>query len=109
MTDTYKTLYQGYLPTTAGALYTVPNGPTALGAIVKHMTVVNVTGAAATFQLFRNGTAASNAITPSSMTVPANGLMEWDGTDAYLSADSIQGIASASNTLLITIDGDQVS
>ena len=106
MTDTYKKLFQGYLPASAGVLYTAS---TTFGTIVKHMTIVNTTGAPVTFQLFRGGTAASNAITPSTWSVPANGLMEWDGTDAYANTETIQGIAGAATSLLITIDGDEVS
>ena len=68
MTDTYKTLYQGQLSTSAATLYTVPNSPTALGAIIKHVSVINTltTGGSVTFQLFRTGTTAHYQWTPAS-------------------------------------------
>ena len=65
--------------------------------------------AAVTFQLFKNGTTGAYAITQAAMSVPANGLAEWDGTEALAAAEYIAGVASASTSLSCTISGDEVS
>ena len=106
MSDSYKKLFQGYISNAAGVLYTAG---TTFGTIVKNMKIVNVTAAPVTFQLFRDGTAITNAITPSTWSVPANGHMEWDGTEAYANGETIQGVAGAANSLVLTISGDEVS
>jgi hypothetical protein len=67
-TETYKALYQGQLSNSAGTVYTATaNGPT----FVRSIMVVNADTASHTFQLFRGGTAAGNAITPT-ITLPAS-------------------------------------
>ena len=66
-TETYSCLAQGQLSNSAGVLYTCPNPGQ---AFVKAITVVNADTASHTFQLFRGGTAAANAITPT-FTLPA--------------------------------------
>jgi hypothetical protein len=60
--ETYSTLYQGQLPNSAATIYTATaNGPT----FIRTITVVNTDAVNPyTFQLFRGGTAAGNAITP---------------------------------------------
>lgn len=60
-TETYQVLYQGQLPAAAATIYTVPGSTT---AFVRSIDVVNNDASARTFQLFRGGTAAANAITP---------------------------------------------
>lgn len=60
-TETYKVLDQRQLSNTAGTIYTVPSSTQ---AFIKSIHVVNNDTSARTFQYFRGGTAASNAITP---------------------------------------------
>jgi hypothetical protein len=68
--EVYKALYQGQLASSAATIYTAPGSTT---SFIKSVHVVNTnTGAAQTFQLFRGGTAAANAITPV-ITIPAGG------------------------------------
>ena len=87
--ETYKCLYQGQLAAAAATLYTVPASTT---AFVRSVHVVNTSASATkTFQLFRGGTAAANAITDSK-TLPAGGMAAYgsDGWDVLpRSGDSI--------------------
>ena len=74
-TETYKLLYQGQLPVAPTALYTVPASTT---AFVKSVSVVNTDVVnARQFQLFVNGTAPANAVTPL-VTVPAGGMAIYE-------------------------------
>jgi hypothetical protein len=74
-TEAYSVLYQGQLGATAATIYTVPGSTQ---AFVRSITVVNTdTSAAHTFQLFRGGTAASNAITPI-YTLAAGGMATYE-------------------------------
>jgi hypothetical protein len=73
--ETYKVLYQGQLAASATTIYTATaNGPT----FVRTITVVNTSVTTArTFQLFRGGTAAANAITPV-INLPAGGAANYE-------------------------------
>src|SRR5262245_41079979 len=106
MADTYKLLYQGQLGSSVATLATVGTGKM---WIIKHMTVVNNDTSARTFALYRQGTAASNIITPPNMSIPASGMAEWDGTMSLNDAETIRGGASVATQLTLTIDGDEVS
>lgn len=68
-TETYKVLDQRQLSNTAGTIYTVP---ASTQAFIKSIMVVNNDTSARTFQYFRGGTAAANAITPA-ITLDASG------------------------------------
>lgn len=106
MADTYKILYQGQLPATVGTLCTVG---VAKMWIIKHMTIVNVTTVERTFQLFINGTASANAITPT-MQIPGKSMAEWDGTQALNASEYLAGLCNEDGTsLTLTIDGDEIS
>lgn len=59
--EAYSCLAQGQFAASTGAIYTVPSSTQ---AFIKTITVVNTDTVARTFQLFRGGTAAANAITP---------------------------------------------
>lgn len=61
-TEVYKVLDQRQLAAAAATIYTAPTSTT---AFIRTITVVNNDTVNRTFQLFRGGTAASNAITPS--------------------------------------------
>jgi hypothetical protein len=106
MADAYKTLYQGQLTASIAALYTVP---TAKSAIVRHISVVSNDASSRTFALYRNGAAAVNIITPAGMTVLPNGMQEFDGAMALAAGDTIQGVASVTAVLSVTIDGDEIT
>lgn len=106
MADAYKPFYQGQLPSTVGTLATVGGGKS---WIVKNISIVNTSASPVTFQLFKNGTTGAYAITPSGMTVPANGMVEWDGTRAFAASDYIAGVAGSATTLSMEMSGDEVS
>lgn len=73
-TEVYKVLYQGQLSNSAATIYTAPASNT---SFIKSILVVNNDTNAITFQLFVNGTAASNAITPI-YEVPAGGQAVYE-------------------------------
>jgi hypothetical protein len=74
--ETYAVLAQGQLAVSAGVLYTVPAGTSAL---VKEILLANTTASAvANVKLFVNGTAATNQI--ASINIPANGEAKFDHT-----------------------------
>ena len=107
MADAYKTLIQAAISNVAATL------GSAVGVgkswIVKHISVVNTSGSAVTFQLFKNGTVAASAWTQSAISVPANGMAEWDGTEALASGEYFAGVASTNGDLKFTASGDEVS
>jgi hypothetical protein len=83
-TETYKCLYQGQLGNSNATLYTVPSSTI---AIVKSIMVVNTGTASRTFQLFRGGTAAGNAITPL-ITLQAQSVMSYEDCWGWKTLDS---------------------
>lgn len=105
MADTYKTLYQGQLPASVATLATVGAGK---AWIIKRYTVVNNDSSDRTFGLYKNGTAATNRITPSAVSVPAGGMVSEDMTDAWGDGDTLRGDASVASQLTLTVSGDEV-
>ncbi len=105
-TDDYKLLYQGQLASSVATLATVGSGKAWL---IKSMQVVNNDTSARTFQLLRQGTAASNIITPPAMSVPAGGMAEWDGTMALAATETLRGFASVATMVTLTVSGDEVT
>jgi hypothetical protein len=73
-TETYKVLDQRQLASAVATIYTVPGSTT---TFVRSIMVVNNDTNTQTFQLFRGGTAAANAITPV-MTIPAGGMAVYE-------------------------------
>jgi len=106
MADTYKLLYQGQLAATPGTLYTVPS---VTNVIVRHISVVNNDTVNRTFALYRQGTAATNLITPPAMLVPPGGMQEWDGAMAMAATETLRGVGSVASMLTVTIDGDEIT
>lgn len=72
--ETYKVLDQRQLAASPATIYTVPSSTQ---AFIRSITVVNLDSASRTFQLFRGGTAAANAITPITI-IPAGGIAEYE-------------------------------
>lgn len=60
-TETYKILDQRQLSATPGTIYTAPSSTT---TFIRSISIINTDTASHTFQLFVNGTANTNAITP---------------------------------------------
>lgn len=109
MTDTITTFYNAQLPNTPTLLFTVTGGTMTYGAIIKNIVLVN-TGAATTFQFFKNGSTAAHAITPSGWTVPANGMAQLSGeTIGFANGDTLYGVAGVAAQVTCTTDGDALS
>lgn len=77
--------------------------------VIRHIHVVNKTGAAATFSLWLGATGANAAGTElfSGKSVPANDVFDWYGNLRLDSTDFLVGGASAATTLTITISGEK--
>lgn len=77
--------------------------------ILKHIRIVNKTGAAATFSLWLGATGANAAGTEvigQGKNVPANDYEDWYGQLRLDSADFLVGGASANTTLTIEGEGE---
>jgi hypothetical protein len=99
-TETYKVLDQRQLAAAAATIYTAP---ASTQSFVKTIAVVN-TGASATCQFFRGGTAAANAITPV-LTVPAGGWAQYDegrGWSVYDATGKLQASLAVGGRYLRT-------
>ena len=78
-------------------------------AIVRHIRVVNKTGAGVTVSLFIGATGASAAGTEfawSGTTVPANSFLDWYGVLRLDPNTFLTGLASANTSLTIDIEGE---
>lgn len=97
-TETYKVLDQRQLAAAAATIYTVP---ASTSAFVRSITLVNTNaGASQTFQLFRGGLVAANAITPS-ITIPAGGMAVYEdgeGWKIYNSSGQVLGQGASGTT-----------
>jgi hypothetical protein len=105
-TESYKTLYQAQPAVAATVIYTTPGSTT---TFVKSIHVVNTNvGATQTFQLFRGGTAAANAITPV-VTLPAGGWAVYgeDGWRVFTNTGALvqQAILTLLSIQVITASG----
>ena len=102
----YKTLAQGQLPSTAGVLYTVTTGDSAL---VSHMLFSNSSGSAVTLSLYVNGTAAANKIV--GLTLPANGsaTFDRDGWKVYDATGAPVGSVATGSMSIATYDSAGVN
>ena len=74
--EDYKVLAQSQLPSSVGTLYTVP---TSTQGFIKTILIVNHDTVTRTFRLFVNGTADSNAITPTCSLLPGGCASYEDG------------------------------
>jgi hypothetical protein len=84
--ETYKVLDQRQLATSAATIYTVPGSTT---AFVKSILIVNTsTSATQTFQMFRGGTAAANAISPIFI-LPIGGTAVYEDGDGWQVYDNL--------------------
>lgn len=99
MADTFKVLAQGQLAASVATIYTA-----ATAAVVKGVRVVNDSGTARTFQLFVNGTAAANAVTPT-ITLAAGSMWISDDVITLAATGTIAGVAAVATTLTFTILG----
>lgn len=108
MADTFKVLYQGQLGNTVATLATVGAAKT---WIIKLITAVNTNASARTFGLYIGGTASSNAVTGTAISLEGSGgSWEWTPSGMTLEAtQTIAGGASAATSVTVTVFGDEVS
>lgn len=106
MADSYKTLIQTQIPATTTQLGAAV--PALKMWIVKYIEIVNVGAGNCTVQLFKNGTAVTNAWSPVFNIVP-NGNVEWDGTMSMGAGEFLAGDAGTASMLTITVDGDEIT
>jgi len=104
--ETYKVLDQRQLAAAAATIYTVPTSTT---AFIRSITVVNNDSVTRTFQYFRGGTAAANAITPV-ITLPIGGMAIYEDGQGWTVYDSTgrsqaQGLTISSATPSVTDAG----
>jgi hypothetical protein len=96
--ETYKVLDQRQLASTVATIYTAP---ASTAAFIRSIVLVNTNaGASQTFQLFRGGTAAANAITPL-LTIPAGGMAVYEdgeGWKFYNSSGQLLGQGASGGT-----------
>lgn len=96
-TETYKVLDQRQLAAAPATIYTATaNGP----SFVKSILIVNNDTVARTFQLFRAGTAASNAITPSYTLQPSGAASYEDAVGWRFYNSSGQFLTAQGGTLI---------
>jgi hypothetical protein len=108
MADVAKLLVPTSLLTTASVvLYTVSAATT---TIVRNIHVMNTGSASATFSLGLNG-AAGTAATQiyGAFPVPGSGAFDWSGFLVLPAGYTLQGLASPTNVLTITISGVEAS
>lgn len=105
MADAYKTLIQASIPTSVAMVGSTPGvGKT---WIMMHFSIRNTTQGKLTVELFRNGTTAAYAWL-GLFAIDGNGMLEWDGTEAFGSSDYLAAVASNSG-LYIHCSGDEVT
>lgn len=80
-TDSFKVLGQGYLPTSAASIY----APSGVSALVRTITLCNVTAAPVTVAMYANGLGNANKIV--NFIVPANGSAAY-ADDAWAIFDA---------------------
>lgn len=92
-TEVYKVLDQRQLAAAAATIYTAPASTT---TFVKNISLVNTnTTTAQTFQFFRGGTAAANAITPI-MVIPIGGSANYEDGGGWEFFDNFGRVLSSS-------------
>ena len=102
-----KRLAQGAITTGAGTLlYTTPTG---IRTEVLDLCIANTTTGPLTAAIHLVPTGASattaNMLFPT-VTVPANTLIQWTGTQVLDAGDFVQGIGSAAG-ITVTVSGDE--
>lgn len=105
-----------FIANAAGNLFNVGTATGAVGftgtnpyAILKHIRVVNKTGGAVTFTLYKGATGASVSGTEfqfAGVSVPANSYVDWYGAARFDSGDFLTGIAGAASSLVFTAEGE---
>lgn len=91
---------QGGIGTTLSTLYTVPAAST---LIIKDFDICNTTALVLTVTVYlvpSGGAAGTNNTIVPAYAIPANGMIQWAGTQVLNTGDSIQVIASATGSTI---------
>lgn len=96
-----------YLANAAANIYTPP--ASTIYTVIRHIHFANVTATAATFSLYVGATGGSTGGTElfKLKSVPANDVYDYYCNMLMLSTDFLSGLASASSTITITVEGEQ--
>lgn len=105
MADTPKKLAQMTLTGGNDTLYTVP---AATSALIKHIRVVNFSGADKTVKLWHDGTTDANIILPA-VNVVAGGWGEFDGAILMETGDTLVALGSAASGITVTVYGVELT
>lgn len=94
-----------YLSNAAADIYTPPNA--AVYTVITHIHIANVTASSATFTLYVGATGGSTGGTElfKTYSVAANSTYDYYPTLKMTSTDFLTGLASASSTLVIVVEG----
>ena len=96
-----------YLAAAAADIYTPPAAT--IFTVIRHIHVCNKTAGAATFTLYIGATGGSAAGTElfNEYSVAADSTFDYYCVLKLLSTEFLTGLASAGNTLTITVEGEQ--
>jgi hypothetical protein len=97
-----------YLAAAVANIYTPPAAT--IYTMMRHIHITNVTAASANFTLYVGATGGSAGGTElfKNQPIDANRSFDYFCNRKMLSTDFLTGLASAANTLVITVDGEQV-
>ena len=96
-----------YIANAAADIYTPPAAT--IYTVIRHIHIANVTGGAVTFSLYVGATGGSSGGTQlfGSTSIAANSQLDYYCMLRMSSSDFLSGVASASNSLVITVEGEQ--
>ena len=96
-----------YLTNAAANIYTPP--ASTIYRVIRHIHIANVTGGAVTFTLYVGATGGSAGGTElfKAVSVAANSYVDYYTMQKMKSTDFLSGLASASTSLTITVEGDE--
>jgi len=97
-----------FLANAAADIYTPPASTMYL--VIRHIHIANVTAGAVTFTLYVGATGGSSAGTElfKGYSVAANSSYDYYGALVMKSTDFLSGLASASSSLTIVVEGEQL-
>lgn len=104
ITESYKQLFQGTIAAGATTYYTVP---ALTQTIVKHISIVNPSGADAWVKLWTSGTTDADLVLPQ-VSIDAGGWSEFDGTMTLSAGDIVAAQSQTAGVLTMTIHGTEL-
>ena len=97
-----------YIANAAANIYTPP--ASTIYTVVRHIHIANVTSGAVMFSLYVGATAGSAGGTQlfGGQSITANSAFDYYCVMKLLSTEFLSGVASAANSLVITVEGEMV-